>query len=72
MHSLDANERLGRYVKEWFNASPIAFADYEFDAMKQELLVVFDKLDEEFDRIFDHDLKSLSFQSLTLKLEARL
>lgn len=40
--------------------------------MKQELLVVFDKLDEEFDRIFDDDLKSLSFQSLTLKLEARL
>jgi hypothetical protein len=30
--------------------------NYEFDGMKQELLIAFDKLDEEFDRTFDDNL----------------
>jgi|SRR5918994_3478136 HSP20 family protein len=51
-----------RYLEEWFNTSPITFAAYEFDTMKQELSVVFNKLDEEFDRTFnDDDLNEFEF-----------
>jgi HSP20 family protein len=50
-----------RYMDKWFDASSIAFADYEFDIMKRELLVGFDKLTEEFDRIFNDDPNELDF-----------
>jgi hypothetical protein len=37
-----------RFKEKWFNESQIAFADYEFDVLKQELLVGFDELAEDF------------------------
>jgi HSP20 family molecular chaperone IbpA len=59
-----------RYVEEWFNASYIAFSDYEFDSMKQELLVAFDKLDEEFDRTFDDDLNEFEFSKSYMEVRS--
>jgi HSP20 family molecular chaperone IbpA len=50
-----------RYIEEWFNTSPITFAAYEFDTMKQKLSVVVNKLDEEFDRTFNDDLNEFGF-----------
>jgi len=50
-----------RYIEEWFNVSSITLADYEFDIMEEELFGGFDKLTEEFDRIFNDDLNELEF-----------
>lgn len=45
-----------KYVEEWFSVSCTTFADDEFDIMEEELFRGFDKLTEEFDRIFNADL----------------
>jgi hypothetical protein len=39
-----------RFIEKWLNESQIAFTNYEFDIIKQELLVGFDELTEDFDR----------------------
>src|SRR5919106_5351099 len=50
---------MNRYVEEWFSVSYTAFADDEFDIMEEELFRGFDKLIDEFDRIFNADLNEL-------------
>jgi HSP20 family molecular chaperone IbpA len=50
-----------RFIEKWFNESQIPFADYEFDIMKQELLIGFDELTEDFDRVFNDDPYELEF-----------
>jgi hypothetical protein len=50
-----------RFIEKWFNESQIAFVDYEFDVMKQELLLGFNELTEDFDRVFNDDLNELEF-----------
>lgn len=50
-----------RFIEKWFNESQIPFADYEFDIMKQELLIGFDELTEDFDRVFNDDPNELEF-----------
>jgi HSP20 family protein len=50
-----------RFIEKWFNESQIPFADYEFDIMKQELLIELDELTEDFDRVFNDDLNELEF-----------
>jgi HSP20 family molecular chaperone IbpA len=52
-----------RFMEKWFNESQIPFADYELDIMKQELLIGFDELTEDFDRVFNDDLNELEFES---------
>jgi hypothetical protein len=50
-----------RFKEKWFNESQITFADYEFDIIKQELLVGFDELTEDFDRAFNDDSNEMEF-----------
>jgi HSP20 family molecular chaperone IbpA len=50
-----------RFIEKWFNESQIPFADYQFDIMKQELLIGFDELTEDFDRVFNDDPNELEF-----------
>jgi HSP20 family molecular chaperone IbpA len=50
-----------RFIEKWFNESQIALKDYEFDIMKQELLIGFDELTEGFDRVFNDDPNELEF-----------
>jgi HSP20 family protein len=57
---MNANDWSG-YVEKWFNTSSIDFADHELDTMRQELLIGFDKLTEEFDKIFNDDLNEFKF-----------
>lgn len=59
-----------RYLEEWFNASAIASTDYESETMKQELTVVFDKLDEQFDRIFVDDLNEFKFSESYMEVSS--
>ena len=39
----------------------MAFAEYEFVSIKQEPFVGFDKITEDFDRIFNDELNDLEF-----------
>ena len=48
-----------RFIEKWFNESQIAFVDYEFD--RQELLLGFNELTEDFDRVFNDDQNELEF-----------
>jgi HSP20 family molecular chaperone IbpA len=57
-----------RFIKEWFNESQIASADYEFDIMKEELLLGFNELTEDFDRVFDDDLNELEFSKSYMRV----
>lgn len=50
-----------RYVEEWFSISYMAFADDEFDIIEEKLFRGFDKLIDEFDRIFKADLNELEY-----------
>src|SRR5919106_1349110 len=58
-----------RFMEKWFNESQIPFADYEFDIMKQELLIGFDELAEDFDRIFNDDLNVLGFSESRMRVK---
>jgi HSP20 family molecular chaperone IbpA len=49
------------YVEEWISRSSMAFAEYEFDLIKEEPFVGFDKITEDFDRIFNDELNGLEF-----------
>jgi HSP20 family molecular chaperone IbpA len=57
-----------RIMEKWFNESQIPFADYEFDIMKQELLIGFDELAEDFDRVFNDDLNELKFSESCMRV----
>ena len=46
-----------RFIEKWFNESQIAFTDYGFNIMKQELSVGFDELTEYFDRVLNDELE---------------
>ena len=49
------------YVEEWISRSSMAFAEYEFDLIKEEPFIGFDKITEDFDRIFNDELNDLEF-----------
>jgi HSP20 family molecular chaperone IbpA len=49
------------YIEEWISRSSVAFAEYEFDLIKEEPFIGFDKITEDFDRIFDDELNDLEF-----------
>jgi len=57
-----------RFMEKWFNESQIPSADYEFDIMKQELLIGFDELAEDFDRVFNDDLNELKFSESCMRV----
>jgi HSP20 family molecular chaperone IbpA len=57
-----------RFIEKWFNESQIPFADYEFDIMKQELLIGFDELTEDFDRVFNDDPNELEFSESYMRV----
>jgi len=49
------------YIEEWISRSSMAFAEYEFDLLKEEPFIGFDKITEDFDRIFNHESNGLEF-----------
>ena len=49
------------YLEEWISRSSVAFAEYEFDLIKEEPFIGFDKITEDFDRIFNDELNDLEF-----------
>jgi HSP20 family molecular chaperone IbpA len=57
-----------RFIEKWFNESQIPFADYGFDIMKQELLIGFDELTEDFDRVFNDDPNELEFSESCMRV----
>jgi HSP20 family molecular chaperone IbpA len=57
-----------RFIEEWLNESQIPFADYGFDIMKQELLIGFDELTEDFDRVFNDDPNELEFSESCMRV----
>jgi HSP20 family molecular chaperone IbpA len=59
-----------RFIEKWFNESQIAFADYEFDIMNQELLVGFEELTEDFDRVFNDDPNELEFSESYMRVRS--
>ena len=68
MYSLTLMNDLTRFIEKWFNELKIPFADYEFDIMKQELLIGFDGLTEDFDRVFNDDPNELEFSKLCMRV----
>jgi HSP20 family protein len=58
-----------KFIEKWFNESQITFADYEFDIMKQELLLGFDELTEDFDRVFNDDSNKLELSESYIRSE---
>jgi HSP20 family molecular chaperone IbpA len=64
-----------RFVEKWFNESQtsFAFADYEFDIMKQELLLGFNELTElteDFDNVFNDDPNELGFSESYVRVRS--
>jgi HSP20 family molecular chaperone IbpA len=57
-----------KFIEKWFNESQIAFSDYEFDIMKQELLLGFDELTEDFDRVFNDDLNEMELSGSYIRM----
>jgi HSP20 family molecular chaperone IbpA len=57
-----------RFIEKWFNESQIPFADYGFDIMKQELLIGFEELTEDFDRVFNDDPNELEFSESCMRV----
>ena len=49
------------YIEEWISRSSMAFAEYEFDLIKEEPFIASDKITEDFDRIFNDELNDLEF-----------
>src|SRR5918996_957384 len=60
-----------RFIEKRLNESQIAFADYEFNIMKQELLIDFDELTEDFDRVFDDNTNELELSELESCIRVR-
>ncbi|HEU4446357.1 MAG TPA: Hsp20/alpha crystallin family protein [Nitrososphaeraceae archaeon] len=61
-----------RFIKRWLNESQIAFVDYEFDVMKQELLLGFNELTEDFDRVFNDDQNELEFSESYMRVRCNV
>jgi len=57
-----------KFIEKWFNESQIAFSDYEFDIIKQELLLGFDELTEDFDRVFNDDLNEMELSESYIRM----
>lgn len=55
-----------RFIEKWFNESQIAFTDYEFNIMKQEMSVGFDELTEDF----DNDVDELEFSESYIRIRS--
>jgi HSP20 family molecular chaperone IbpA len=49
------------YIEEWISRSSMAFAENEFDLIKEEPFIGFDKITEDFNRIFNDELNDLEF-----------
>jgi HSP20 family protein len=58
---MDIMNNWNRYMEEWFSISYMTFADDQFDIMEEELFREFDRLIDEFDRIFNADLNELEY-----------
>ena len=58
-----------RFIEKWFNESQIAFVDYEFD--RQELLLGFNELTEDFDRVFNDDPNELEFSESYMRVRSK-
>lgn len=61
-----------RFIERWFDESQIAFVDYEFDIMKQELLLGFNELTEDFDRVFNEDQNELEFSESHMRVRSNV
>jgi HSP20 family molecular chaperone IbpA len=59
-----------KFIEKWFNESQIAFVDYKFDIMKQELLLGFNELTEDFDRVFNDDPNELEFSESYMRVRS--
>jgi len=59
-----------KFIEKWFNESQIAFVDYKFDIMKQELLLGFNELTEDFDRVFNDDSNELEFSESYMRVRS--
>lgn len=63
-----------RFIEKWFNESQNAFVDYEFDIMKQELLLGFNdfnELTEDYDRVFNDDPNELEFSESYMRVRSK-
>jgi hypothetical protein len=49
------------YIEEWISSSSLAFTQFEFDLIKQEPFIEFDKITEDFDKISIEELNDLEF-----------
>ena len=58
-----------RFIEKWFNESQIAFVYYEFD--RQELLLGFNELTEDFDRVFNDDPNELEFSESHMRVRSK-
>jgi HSP20 family molecular chaperone IbpA len=58
-----------RFIEKWFNESQIAFVDYEFD--RQELLLGFNELTEDFDRVLNDDPNELEFLESYMRVRSK-
>ena len=58
-----------RFIEKWFNESQIAFVDYEFD--RQELLLGFNELTEDFDRVFNDDPNELELSESYMRVRSK-
>lgn len=58
-----------RFIEKWFNESQIAFVDYEFD--RQELLLGFNELTDDFDRVFNDDPNELEFSESYMRVRSK-
>ena len=61
-----------RFIERWFDESQIAFVDYEFDVIKQELLLGFNELTEDFDRVFNDDQNELEFSESHMRVRSNV
>jgi HSP20 family molecular chaperone IbpA len=59
-----------RFIEKWFNESQITYSDYKFDIMKHELLLGFNELNEDFDRVFNDDPNELEFSELCMRVRS--
>jgi HSP20 family molecular chaperone IbpA len=61
-----------RLIERWFDESQIAFVDYEFDVIKQELLLGFNELTEDFDRVFNDDQNESDFSESHMSVRSNV
>jgi HSP20 family molecular chaperone IbpA len=59
-----------KFIEKWFNESQIAFVDYKFDIMKQELLLGFNELTEDFDGVFNDYPNELEFSESYMRVRS--